>query len=305
VNAPLDDKALDEYLTRGSEVSRHYRELDGDTVPPELDRRVLAEARAAASGNQSGGRAWMRWSAPVALAASAVLVLSILVESGVEQEPTLTMPQSRSDARPAKTEVPKPQAATRTEAPVEVFTGLVPDATFEPQAPPEAPAPAPASQPRDLGFGKQAQKEARLSGLPSEERIQEIRVTASARSEVMMDSPGGVERSMVSPTAAPSEVNAPSAVEEAVVTGNRRSEERRSVGPRDTLGAGIARSNVQEEESYRTLQKNRTDPERWLEEIRQLRRDRKSRDADIEWEQFRKQFPDYPVAEDDIAAKRP
>ncbi len=63
MNAPLDDKALDEYLSRGSDVSRRYRELDDDAVPPELDRRVLAEARGAVSKNQSGGRAWMQWSA--------------------------------------------------------------------------------------------------------------------------------------------------------------------------------------------------------------------------------------------------
>ncbi|MGH7336920.1 MAG: hypothetical protein ACREI7_05035, partial [Myxococcota bacterium] len=170
MNAPLDDKSLDEYLTRGSEVSRRYRELDGDTVPPELDRRVLAEARAAASKNQSGGRAWMRWSAPVALAASAVLVVSIVIESGVDQQETVAVTKPvGGDARPAKeSSAPKPAAAP-AEAPVEVFTGLVPDATFEPQAPPEAPASASDVRSRDQALARQSQEQPRRPGVVSSE----------------------------------------------------------------------------------------------------------------------------------------
>lgn len=307
MNAPLDDKSLDEYLTRGSEVSRRYRELDGNTVPPELDRRVLAEARAAASKNQSGGRTWMRWSAPVALAASAVLVVSIIIESGVEQGETVAVTKPVGDARPAKeTSAPKATAAP-AEAPVEVFTGLVPDATFEPQAPPEAPASASNVRSRDQALARQSQEQSQRSGVVSSEADrEEVQVTARRRPEVMMDSPVAVvveQSAPVSPPAAPPADEA-SALEEAVVTGYRRPEQRRSSGPRDTIGrssASGASVSAQEE----LLKRSVADPERWLEEIRQLRRDSKSRAADLEWERFRKEFPDYPVAEDDIAAKRP
>lgn len=310
MNAPLDDKSLDEYLTRGSEVSRRYRELDGETVPQELDRRVLAEARAAASKNQSGGRTWMRWSAPVALAASAVLVVSIIIESGVEQGETVAVTKPVGDARPAKeTSAPKATAAP-AEAPVEVFTGLVPDATFEPQAPPEAPASASNVRSRDQALARQSQEQSRRSGVVSSEADrEEVQVTARRRSEVMMDSPAAVveQSAPVSPPAAPPADEA-SALEEAVVTGYRRPEQRRSSGPRDTIGrssASGASVGAQEELLDRQFKRSVADPERWLEEIRQLRRDSKSRAADLEWERFRKEFPDYPVAEDDIAAKRP
>ena len=48
-----------------------------------------------------------------------------------------------------------------------------------------------------------------------------------------------------------------------------------------------------------------SDPELWLEEIRDLRRAGKVADADREWQEFRKSFPDFRVADDDIARKKP
>jgi hypothetical protein len=46
------------------------------------------------------------------------------------------------------------------------------------------------------------------------------------------------------------------------------------------------------------------DPQRWLENIRQLRKEGKSTEADREWERFRAAFPDYAVADDDAARKK-
>ena len=82
VSDPIDIKALDEYLKGGSDISQRYRELGREDVPPELDRRVLDEARAAvAGGGAARSRSWLRWSAPVALAASVVLVVAVVIES--------------------------------------------------------------------------------------------------------------------------------------------------------------------------------------------------------------------------------
>jgi hypothetical protein len=303
VNAPLDDKALDEYLSRGSDVSRRYRELDDDNVPPELDRRVLAEAHGAVSKNQSGGRAWMRWSAPLALAASAVLVLSIVIESGGDYERPMGMtdPDQAADARPAKAETSAPKAAsTPAEPPVEVFTGLVPDATFEPQAPPEVRAPAAASQSREQTLARQSAERQRVRGLVGETdtqaRTEEVQVTAGrAAPAVEMTSPTPIH------TITEDEV-----LQEAVVTGQRRAETRRSSGPRDTIARPSASGvSANAEAEYADRAFKRSTPEEWLEEIRRLRREGEAREADTQWEQFRKQFPDYPVAEDDIAVKRP
>jgi hypothetical protein len=301
VNAPLDDKALDEYLSRGSDVSRRYRELDDDAVPPELDRRVLAEARGAVSKNQSGGRAWMQWSAPLALAASAVLVLSIVIESGGDYEKPMETTEQAADARPAKAETSTPKAASApAEPPVEVFTGLVPDATFEPQAPPEARAPAPASQSREQTLARQSAERQRVRGLvgetDTEVRTEEVQVNASRPAPaVELTSPSPIHT-----------ITEDEALPEAVVTGQRRAETRRSSGPRDTIARPSASGvSANAEAEYADRAFKRSTPEQWLEEIRQLRRDGEAREADSQWEQFRKQFPDYPVAEDDIAVKRP
>jgi len=44
-----------------------------------------------------------------------------------------------------------------------------------------------------------------------------------------------------------------------------------------------------------------SDPEQWLEDIRQLRKDNKQQEADREWRRFRAAFPDHEVAADDPA----
>jgi len=79
VSDPIDIKALDEYLKGGSDISQRYRELRREEVPPELDRRVLDEARAAVASGGGRSRAWLRWGAPVALAASVILAVTVVM----------------------------------------------------------------------------------------------------------------------------------------------------------------------------------------------------------------------------------
>ena len=74
---PMDDKALADYLQGSSEISRRYRGLGGDEVPPELDARVMELARRNGDsprfqpGRENGDsprKSLLRWSAPLALA---------------------------------------------------------------------------------------------------------------------------------------------------------------------------------------------------------------------------------------------
>jgi hypothetical protein len=44
-----------------------------------------------------------------------------------------------------------------------------------------------------------------------------------------------------------------------------------------------------------------TDPEAWLKDIRELRKENKQEQADQEWRRFREAFPKYEVAETDAA----
>ncbi|HEX2586472.1 MAG TPA: hypothetical protein VHL14_15215, partial [Steroidobacteraceae bacterium] len=56
------------------------------------------------------------------------------------------------------------------------------------------------------------------------------------------------------------------------------------------------RSIVESKKEARTA-----DPEELLQHIRELRKQGKEKEALKAWKQFRKSFPDYPIAEDDVA----
>ena len=79
-------------------------------------------------------------------------------------------------------------------------------------------------------------------------------------------------------------------------------------GPRNTVPRSRAVSADEYEapaaESTSAQPRVYTDPERWLEDIRELRRNGKDREADQEWERFRTAFPHHPVADSDIAVKK-
>jgi hypothetical protein len=92
-------------------------------------------------------------------------------------------------------------------------------------------------------------------------------------------------------------------VQEVAVTGGRtRRATGRTAGPRNTIST---RGLTSESRPASDDQAERSDPETWLEEIRDLRRAGKTDEADREWQRFREAFPEFHVADDDIARKRP
>jgi hypothetical protein len=72
----------------------------------------------------------------------------------------------------------------------------------------------------------------------------------------------------------------------------------RTAGPRNTISSSAAGAALADEAQH-------ADPEKWLAEIRDLRRAGKANDADREWKLFREAFPDFRVADDDLARKKP
>jgi hypothetical protein len=62
-------------------------------------------------------------------------------------------------------------------------------------------------------------------------------------------------------------------------------------------GAAAEREMLDEARQY-------SDPELWLRDIRQLRKENKQADADREWRRFREKFPEYVVLESDTARER-
>jgi hypothetical protein len=315
VSDPIDIKALDEYLKGGSDISQRYRELGGEDVPPDLDRRVLAEARAAvAGGGAARSRSWLRWSAPVALAASVVLVVAVVIESPVQDETLAIQPASEESREASYTEEYKL---------LEDRQILVPE---QPSAPASAAAPAAAPPTASVAKAERTRADSapvveevmvnaqasRPSFATSPVAVDSVALdsaepqlaaerpapamrtqTTSARNEA--DRTAGLEDSSAKASAGASEL------QEVAVTGARqRRSAGRTAGPRNTIsGAAFEKRPAADADA------EQPDPAKWLEEIRELRRAGKTAEADAAWERFREAFPDFPVAQDDVALKKP
>lgn len=267
---PIEDKALDEYLQRSSSLSQHYRELGAEEAPQELDRRVLMHARDAVARRSARSRAWMRWSAPLALAASAVLVVSIVLESGVQEE-VVYAPKPREipeeESRWIGETVPENAAGSSNEVvPQELPAAAAPPPMIEA---PAAPAPVKAAPVRPDSV---------QSAADAVEQPKEITITARRR-----ESREESSRGMTASSAAMDERSEP-----------------RMAAPQSTA---VTQTAIRRQSAETMWRQADADPERWLEEIRELRKEGKPDEADREWERFRESFPDYPVANSDIARK--
>jgi hypothetical protein len=298
VNSPSDDKAFDEYLERRSQVSQAYRALSSDDAPAHLDERILAQARAAIAGRaddelaqvRAKRRRLMRWGVPSAIAASALLVVSIVIRSGVEHEVRSTdfspaakpapagapaIPEKKQEATTAATGDGVVMIAPPRDAVTEFssYARAQPRSDKAPEQPvietspvaiaAPAPAPAPAPPPPQLtAMQERVEDEARAQASSREREVQ--RAVAARRQE-----------------AAKAAASAPAAA----IT--------RSVAE----SANVADSAL-------NVARLHADPEDWLEHIRQLRRDGQQETADREWRQFEETYPDHPVAQTDLARAR-
>jgi hypothetical protein len=326
VSDPIDIKALDEYLKGGSDLSQRYRELGREDVPPDLDRRVLAEARTAvAGGGTARSRSWLRWSAPVALAASVVLVVAVVIESPVQDQTLAIQPASEdsyehSAADEYKLREESGQALQREPAPQ-----IIPE-----QPPAAAPAAVRPAAPPPASARKAEAKRADRAPVVEEVLVstQVSREQSFAPSPVAVDSAAidSAEALLAAERPAPvmrtqatsvrneadstagledSSAKASAELQEVAVTGTRqRRSAGRTAGPRNTI-SGSAFETRPAADADADADAEQSDPAKWLEEIRDLRRAGKTAEADTAWERFREAFPDFPVAQDDAARKKP
>lgn len=315
MSEPIDDKAFEEYLGRESALSKRYRALDADEVPAQLDGVILARAREAVAAKPASSRrkpAWMRWTPPLALAASMVLVISIVIESGTQHEVTLrdrvmTMPQSapaqEAAAEPrqlsaiepeqsvaaAALEAPQMQARKRADAGSDRNPATVDlqQSTNPAAAVVEAPAAV-----------SDASKAASAAAVSTPEMKIEVPPPAPVAAVTAAANLGVVETRRQE-ASAPAERDA-AALEEIAITSNRVQSRSagQGAGPRGTITTPAAGSPEVSQEA------RESDPQRWLEYIRELRRENKGRQADREWRSFIKAYPDYKVDEKDVARAR-
>jgi hypothetical protein len=314
-----DDKPFDDYLQRDSIVSQRYRDLDSDGVPPALDTAVLAQARVAISAPAKSmvrrRPAWLRWAPPLALAASAVMIVAIVLEVGVQHEvraPVPQLEQATSQAIDASNQV---GASGRIEAKVaqdmveRPLEALAPQASTLTTQPPPAPvaAPEPAHVPvPEVAFVLAPAPSASqvLAPAPHESVVQngsasdavhaaaerreseEVIVTGNRRARQLYDSPA----------------SATSLEEIAVQSSAPSARARGGFGPR-APGAPLP-SQVTSAKRTDTVSgetRKYSTAESWLEAIRKLRADGKNAEADEQWRLFKRDYPDFAVPNDDAA----
>ena len=294
MSEPIDKQAseeqLNEYLQGDSLVSRQYRHLSADEVPAELDHLVLRQAHDAVKAPPARSRKHLRWAAPLALAASAVLVVSIVIETGVQRDVVMTgapvsapvaeqaesLRKQRDEAAdnaaggaPVPLEMPRAREKKEQEVEVDLSAKSVPPPYVEPpmvsmDLPAEASsAPAPAVAPP-----------------PPAPQIADSVLAAEQTSTTTVQSAENDQRAL-------SSYSAP------IVSSPALREDKAEVAK---ASAGSA-----EQRAQRSPVSMQMDPERWLQRIRDLRKADRKDEADAEWRRFRQMFPDYPVSEVDVA----
>jgi hypothetical protein len=241
----------------------------------------------------------MKWGATLALAASEVMVVAIVLEVGVQDEVRMPLPQVE-------------------QAPVSERT---PEAYVVEQMIQEAPPPVPMSpaadaqtemvmdEPIDRMLKERrevAQPQAPAAGLaPHESAVKSSEVKA-------VDS---VVRERLEPVASDAvKLDAPA---EPVVTQAANSEERdaaqraqseerqfrRTAAQRVAAPAPVATAT--QVPASASAAGPRLQPDVWLERIRELRREGKTIEADEQWREFVKAYPQYEVSETDAARPKP
>lgn len=331
MSEPIDDKALDEYLSGRSQISQRYRALADDAreiVPPELDRHILAQARDAVAQAEAAPvdeltqlrtkrRRLMQWGVPAALAASAVLVISIVIRSGVQHD--VQVVQQRSLPAPASPAAPPPaEPASRQATAANTQDGAVTIAPSEnavtelaPLAPPPVvaakeassakrmvPSPAPAPL-RETSKSEQGPASAQSAAsvaktAPIRQRIEQRAAAAAPPTDSQREAAAAELRTEDERAGLPEAAAAPAVRQPpSTVTSDALSV--------PAPGAVASPQLSSEKPESAALH---ADPQRWLEHIRELRKNGKSAEADSDWKEFRTRYPDYPVAETDAARSK-
>jgi hypothetical protein len=315
VNDPIDDKALQEYLSGNSPLSQRYRELDAGGVPAHLDEMVLKQSRAAVASTQpvsleqsrlrKSRQRWVRWSVPATLAASTVLVVSIVIESGNRHQVTAT--------------AEAPAAAIAKEERAVNASELARDEYDKAEAQPSAPAPPPMEK-RSLKVAPSARAQKAdaaaslqdsVNPLPAAEPEQpgaapplQVQVpetmAANAVAQPKAAAAPATHREQSAAGADDSRQSTEEDLQEISVTGSKVNRPAQAIaGPRGTITPSAAFSTRSDAANQQL--RWRTQPESWLAHIRQMRKDGPADEADKEWERFRAEFPDYAVAQTDAA----
>jgi hypothetical protein len=266
---------------RDEEITRLYREA-ADAVPPAaLDRLILDAARAGLAGKPERKRAWwQRWTAPVAAFATIVLTVTL----------TLLVQQEREQDEQAPPAPAQGKAATPP-IPSTLSTPAQPAATAEPHRTDRAIA-RPAARAPESAVPAQKLKEAAASAEPrpfAAESKEAIKAEGRQRSEAGV---GVLSAPAAPPPPAEVELRAAPAAKPAAAPLRYQA----APAAADSVDNRAKAAPLRKQASG-ALEAPRT-PEAWLDEIRQLRKQGRDKEAQDALEAFRRAYPDYRLPED-------
>jgi hypothetical protein len=287
MSTPDRDEEFEAFLARRSLLPRALAERENAEPPLDVDRRVLEEARSAVNAAPARKSSWSnRWPVPVALAATVLLSLAIVVQ--VQRPSSETAIVARTEQR----------ATTQNQTFEPVTPPMQPDFAPERDAAalrdsPErfAKASAPAETRRMLASANEARRAAQER---AEESAAEANAyTAQSRRETMAAAPPP-SPSAADEGAAPAPVpaDAARARDDAAAEADRSATD--SVA--DSVAA-VEAGNGNAAAPAAAAASAERDPKAWLERIAKLRAEGKHAQADREFKAFVKRYPDYVTDE--------
>jgi hypothetical protein len=288
MSTPDRDEEFEAFLTRRSLLPHALAERENAEPPPEVDRSVLYEAQAAV--NSAPARKSFRsnrWPVPVALAATVLISLAIVVQ--VQRPSADSLTASRMEER----------AVTQRQA-------------FEPVPPSVQPDLAPEPESDGAEFSDSPERFAKASA-PAESRAliasaNEARPVPQERAdEVAADASADTAQSRrESVAASPPPPPAPVLADLARARENAAAEADR--GATDSVATAEAKRSTTDSVAAVEAENGKAaapaaaagaerDPKAWLERIAKLRADGKHAQADREFKAFVKRYPDYVTDE--------
>lgn len=271
-----------------AEIAHLYRLASNEEPPARLDKAVAQAARAPAArgGGVNAVPWWVGWRVPFALAAVALVsvsLVSLMVDEGGERltgEPPAAPPAAlerapQAGAPPAEQAVPAPRAqgaepiGAGRDAPPGVKAEVAKLGTAQREAPPEQRSQPSTEAPAVLP--RQAPQAAAPAGAA------DVATAARERAEA---APGGPELRASQPAARPAEQVAPQAPAARALRGER------PAAPAPRLEPEVA-THVRELEERA--------PALWIERILVLRKEGRRAEADGVLAEFRRRFPQEPL----------
>jgi hypothetical protein len=305
---PQSDDEFETFLKRRTVLSNGMSDDDKLEPPKTLDALVLKRAREAVRERRQSNRA-PRWAAPVALAATILLCVSVVLNVSLNTNRPAGDLRRQAAATVDKAPAAAPGAATEGGLREEVVTGtasreaILPEAKIaEPRAPrppvlAETRTPAPGGSPR--GHGSAADKAAAFADRTgtSARLAKRADAPAKAPSETSQGTDsvavsGLADRSRTPPAAPTETPPLASAASSAPATPATD----RAAGLQEHEPALAKRQAGQAAGAAATAAApHPRDPKTWLRQIEALRAEGKTAQADAEMQRFRTIFPTYPA----------